>query len=942
MVIIYSHLIGDLFTYGHLQMLERARQHADQQFCGVITDRIASQWTSPLIGSFEERKAVIEGLRSVDRVMEQDSLDPTENLQRLHSEFPDAKLLLMQSHHMGQDVPGAEYIRSIGGEVVRGEFYRSLGRDYIRDRFLEYFQSRGNIQGSTSTLGSIGLFRTKADTLKALSKHLQRLRIERLLVFTVTDWVTSQAEQIRQIQEQFPTGAIVVRSSSLNEDAKESSNAGRYSSVLGVDPHSESAIRTAVDTVVQSYQAAGDVHRENQILVQQQTENVRISGVVFTRNLWSNTPYYLINYDDLTGQTDTVTSGVSGKKLEILRSLKSEQLEEPWRTLIQAIREVEEFFKGTTLDIEFAILRDGQVVLFQVRPLAANARFHSLHDDALLLQIERAQDKYLRQRGIQGEPQLVLSDMAFWNPAELIGDRPAPLDRSLFEHLIAHSTWNEALIPLGYTEVKSPLLLTLAAKPYVVVNRAFRCLLPNAIPERLKDRLVAYYLRQLREHPEWHDKIEFKLVHNCYTFDFPEQARSLEAAGFSKQDILQLRGALLALTNDLLHRFSSLVIQDTRDIKQLMANHSQHHAQLSAVQTLPEKLQLLIRVIDDCRTLGTPQFTRMARLAFISSSFLKSLEGLGLLSADDRQSYLNSISTVATELEQDLRAVRQGVLTPEAFLKVYGHLRPGTYDVMRPSYRQNPGYLDFSLHTNEVPDTTQAMQLGLEERIRVLLDRMCAEHMLTSSGTEILFLIRKSTELREWFKFVYTRNICTALDLVESIAQMVGIGKEDAALLDIHSLTNHHQSLNEDELRDLWHDLIRSRKKDQEQQRLVSLPPLVFAESDFECVPSYLSQPNFISEASVEAECVLVSTGEESLQGKIAVLEKADPGFDWIFGRGIVGLVTKYGGAASHMAIRCAEFSLPAAIGVGDLLFIRALQATKIHIHCKRKELRFL
>ena len=50
-------------------------------------------------------------------------------------------------------------------------------------------------------------------------------------------------------------------------------------------------------------------------------------------------------------------------------------------------------------------------------------------------------------------------------------------------------------------------------------------------------------------------------------------------------------------------------------------------------------------------------------------------------------------------------------------------------------------------------------------------------------------------------------------------------------------------------------------------------------------------------------------------------IDKADPGYDWIFTRGIRGLITKYGGVASHMAIRCAEFEIPAAIGCGEKIF---------------------
>ena len=54
-----------------------------------------------------------------------------------------------------------------------------------------------------------------------------------------------------------------------------------------------------------------------------------------------------------------------------------------------------------------------------------------------------------------------------------------------------------------------------------------------------------------------------------------------------------------------------------------------------------------------------------------------------------------------------------------------------------------------------------------------------------------------------------------------------------------------------------------------------------------------------------------------------------DHGFDWIFGHKILGLVTKYGGVNSHMAIRCAELGIPAAIGCGEQKF-ETLKSHKI------------
>ena len=71
---------------------------------------------------------------------------------------------------------------------------------------------------------------------------------------------------------------------------------------------------------------------------------------------------------------------------------------------------------------------------------------------------------------------------------------------------------------------------------------------------------------------------------------------------------------------------------------------------------------------------------------------------------------------------------------------------------------------------------------------------------------------------------------------------------------------------------------------------------------------------------------------------KIVIIEGADPGFDWIFSQKIAGLITKYGGANSHMAIRCAEFSIPAAIGCGEqpfekIIILGVIQRHTTHTH---------
>ena len=100
------------------------------------------------------------------------------------------------------------------------------------------------------------------------------------------------------------------------------------------------------------------------------------------------------------------------------------------------------------------------------------------------------------------------------------------------------------------------------------------------------------------------------------------------------------------------------------------------------------------------------------------------------------------------------------------------------------------------------------------------------------------------------------------------------------------------------------------------------------------------SKPNFITVSKVQADVVVLKDSVNAeIAGRIVALEKADPGYDWIFAKGIAGLVTKYGGPASHMAIRCAEFGLPSAIGCGAQTFNYVCASERIEIDCNNKKI---
>ena len=177
----------------------------------------------------------------------------------------------------------------------------------------------------------------------------------------------------------------------------------------------------AIDAVVESYV---DRNTANQVLVQPMIEDVSVSGVVFTRTLSENAPYYVINFDDSSSGTDTITSGSSKdhKLFVVLRESgmeSSDGIPEQLHGLLPAITEIENLLNFQSLDIEFAIGREGMVHILQVRPLTSSK--YDLEDDSIVLEsVEQSIEKF---RHLQNKTPFVVGETAVFGVMPLIGTR---------------------------------------------------------------------------------------------------------------------------------------------------------------------------------------------------------------------------------------------------------------------------------------------------------------------------------------------------------------------------------------------------------------------------------------------------------------------------------------------------------------------------------------
>ncbi|MFO1091257.1 MAG: adenylyltransferase/cytidyltransferase family protein [Hyphomicrobiales bacterium] len=82
MIKVFTTMVGDLFHFGHVEFLKRARAMGDHLTVGLISDRRAASYKRPPVLSFEERRLVVENSRYVDAVLELDENVTNEFMQR--------------------------------------------------------------------------------------------------------------------------------------------------------------------------------------------------------------------------------------------------------------------------------------------------------------------------------------------------------------------------------------------------------------------------------------------------------------------------------------------------------------------------------------------------------------------------------------------------------------------------------------------------------------------------------------------------------------------------------------------------------------------------------------------------------------------------------------------------------------------------------------------
>lgn len=131
-IIGYTTGVFDMFHVGHLNILKKAKEECDFLIVGVSTDEncISYKHKQPII-PFEERVAIVEAIRYVDRVVPQENMDKYAAWKKLH----------FNKIFHGNDWKGSsmyneveEKLKAVGVEIIYFQYTKGTSSSILKEK----------------------------------------------------------------------------------------------------------------------------------------------------------------------------------------------------------------------------------------------------------------------------------------------------------------------------------------------------------------------------------------------------------------------------------------------------------------------------------------------------------------------------------------------------------------------------------------------------------------------------------------------------------------------------------------------------------------------------------------------------------------------------------------------------------------------------------------
>ena len=403
----------------------------------------------------------------------------------------------------------------------------------------------------------------------------------------------------------------------------------------------------------------------------------------------------------------------------------------------------------------------------------------------------------------------------------------------------------------------------------------------------------------------------------------------------SKKESSIYAESLKELTNDILTQnkgsYKKELIKIEKLNKEIVAIRK---SKLSEIQKIHFHIQ-------SCKNLGTLPFSGLARSAFIATKLLRTLVKQDLITHKELENFYGSINSITSKINNQLYKIKNRN-DKELFLKDFGHLRPSTYSISSGNYRENFNtYFDIKSKNKQ----TKNIKFNITTAKKKEINKLFKKHKLKINFITFMNFSRETIKLREYAKFIFTKSIDEIFKNLISLGKEIKIDRKDMEFISIKSILNYYNNVDSAfKLKKSLEIEIRNNKKNSKILNLLEFPDFINDKNNMYFHSHNIQKGNYITTNTANGEIVNFDNIKnfERLKDKIVLLQSADPGYDFIFSKNIKGLITEYGGANSHMSIRCMELGIPAIIGIGSKEFNFLKKAKNIEINSFQKYYRVL
>jgi len=753
---------------------------------------------------------------------------------------------------------------------------------------------------------------TKSAVLKFFAKLKKKeIKVPFLISVTKKKYLENPDKIIKLINNKFNSD-IILRSSALDEDQKKQSNAGKYESIV-LKKKNFLKLQSLLLYLINKLSNLND-----ELIIQEYISKPELAGVVFTKNPKNNLDYYILNFDT-SKKTDLITSGQENESMKTFCTYKKYSDKSQFNFIFNKIKIIEKELNNNSLDIEFCIKKK-KFFLLQARPLVIKRKIKIANYDQHLINIDKKLYKFFTEKN--KKKITALSNMSDWNPAEMLGSSPKPLGISLYQELITDSVWSKQRSDYGYKDLyPHPLLYNIYNKPYIDLETDIYSFLPNSLNQNICDKIKSTLVKKLIKNKYLHDKIEFELIETCFNPNTHKNLIYLNSKN-KKKYINQLKNLTkFILSKNILSREKNKIKKINFKINEL------YKKKLSPIQNI----YFLIKI---CKEYGTLPFAGIARIAFICTNIVRVIDNT--LNLNLMQSFYNSIKPISKIIEKDSKKIWFNKKYKINFLKKYGHIRPLMYSITSKNFSENlKNY--FPLKKTKEKNILKSVNKKLSTNETFAANNLIKKYYSYLNLKSLRNITIDSIEQREYSKFIFSRCINEIFKNLIKLGKEMKINREELEYLDIRIIKDSYNNLG---INKLAYDLkrkIRINKKNYLLSSEIPMPDFISKNDDIYEFETSFSKGNYFTNKITMGEIIEYDPKKNisSFKNKILLIENADPGYDFIFGLKLKGIITMYGGANSHISIRCLELNLPSCIGVGTSKYEYLKKAKLVELDCK-------